>query len=164
LNEFENALAAYLNSAKSSERVPILTDFYLPARNVSGFLKDLKVLEQKLDLDLALFGSYATSIYSLRPKFNLEDKDFNKKAATFLRAGAYIIDRQDGKLAGGTPEGRLKAVVTNTNMKDAEQILYSEVKRIFDQNNILNPDVKLGANSKFTLTHFRSTSLPKIML
>ncbi|MBQ2643572.1 FAD-binding oxidoreductase [Candidatus Saccharibacteria bacterium] len=164
LNEFENALAAYLNSAKSSERVPILTDFYLPARNVGGFLKDLKVLEQKLDLDLALFGSYATSIYSLRPKFNLEDKDFNKKAATFLRAGAYIIDRQDGKLAGGTPEGRLKAVVTNTNMKDAEQILYSEVKRIFDQNNILNPDVKLGANSKFTLTHFRSTSLPKIML
>lgn len=164
LNEFESALAVYLNSAKNSERVPILTDFYLPARNIGGFLKDLKVLEEKLGLDLALYGSYATSTYSLRPKFNLEDKDFNKKAATFLRAGAYIINRQDGKLAGGTPEGRLKAVVTNVEMKDAEQDLYNKIKEIFDQNKVLNPDVKLGASSKFTLTHFRSTSLPKIML
>lgn len=164
MNEFENALPVYLNSAKNSERVPILTDFYLPARNINGFLKDLKILEQKLGLDLALYGSYATSTYSLRPKFNLADKDFNKKAATFLRAGAYIINRQDGKLAGGTPEGRLKAVVTNTEMKDAEQDLYTKIKEIFDQNKVLNPDVKLGASSKFTLTHFRSATLPKIML
>ncbi len=164
INELESALSIYLNSARGSERVPVLTDFYLPARNVGSFLKDLKILEQKLDLDLALFGSYATSIYSLRPKFNLEDKDFNKKVATFLRAGAYIIDRQDGELAGGTPEGRLKAVVTSTEMKDAERELYLKIKEIFDQNNVLSPDIKLGASSKFTLTHFRNSSLPKIML
>lgn len=164
LNEFENALSTYLNSIKNGERVPILTDFYLPAHNLDSFLRDLKVLEQKLDLDLALFGSYATSIYSLRPKFNLENKDFNKKVATFLRAGAYVIDRQDGKLTGGSPEGRLKAVVTNAEMREAEQNLYTKIKEIFDQNNILNPDVKLGASSKFTLTHFRTTSLPKIMV
>ena len=144
--------------------MPILTDFYLSARNIGGFLKDLKVLEQKLDLDLALFGSYATSTYSLRPKFNLEDENSNKKVATFLRAGAYIIDRQDGKLAGGSPEGRLKAVVTNAEMKDAEQDLYTKIKKVFDQNNILNPDIKLGASSKFTLTHFRTSGLPKIMI
>lgn len=164
LNEFENSLSVYLNSVKDGERAPILTNFYLPAHNIASFLKDLKVLEEKLDLDLALYGSYATSIYNLRPKFNLEDDDFNKKAATFLRAGAYVIDRQDGKLAGGVPEGRLKAVVTNNEMKDAEQSLYEGIKKIFDQNNILNPDVKLGASSKFTLTHFRDTNLPNIML
>ena len=35
---------------------------------------------------------------------------------------------------------------------------------VFDQNGILNPEVKLGANSKFTLTHFRTTNQPKIMV
>ena len=164
LNEFENILTVYLNAAKNSERVPILTDFYLPAHNLESFLKDLKILEQKLDLDLALFGSYATSIYSLRPKLHPEDKDYARKVATFLRAGAYIIDRQDGKLAGGTPEGRLKAVVTNTEMRESEKLLYNRIKDIFDQNGVLNPDIKLGASSKFTLTHFRTTSLPKIMI
>ncbi|MBQ3352959.1 FAD-binding oxidoreductase [Candidatus Saccharibacteria bacterium] len=164
LDEFENALVNYLRNIKNGERVPILTDFYLPSWNVSSFVSDLKVLGKKLELDLELFGSFTTSVYSLRPKFNLEDEDFNKKATTFLKAGAYIIDRQSGEIAGGTPEGRLKAVITNDVMPEPERNLYTEIKKIFDPNNILNPDIKLGAASKFTLTHFRDSGLPKIML
>ena len=164
LNEFENSLNSYLSYVKNGERVPILTDFYLPYENLANFLKDLKVLEDKLDLKLELYGSLATSMYNLRPKFNLEDEDFNKKATMFLRAGAYIINRQGGELAGGVSEGRLKAVVTNTTILEPEKNLYTELKEIFDRNEILNPDTKLGASSKFTLTHFRTTNQPKIMI
>ena len=164
LNEFENSLTNYLGYVKNGERVPILTDFYLPAYNLKHFLEDIEILEDKLKLELELFGSFSNSIYSLRPKFNLEDKDFNKKAATFLKAGAYIINRQGGVLTGGAPEGRLKAVVTNAEMPDAEVKLYTEIKELFDKNGIMNPDVKLGATSKFTLTHFRDSNLPKIMI
>ena len=149
---------------KTGERVPILTGFYLPYENLANFLKDLTVLENKLDLKLELYGSLATSMYNLRPKFNLEDKDFNKKATMFLRAGAFIINRQGGELAGGASEGRLKAVVTNTMFLEPEKNLYTELKEIFDRNGILNPDTKLGASSKFTLTHFRTTNQPKIMI
>ncbi|MBR3180400.1 FAD-binding oxidoreductase [Candidatus Saccharibacteria bacterium] len=164
LDEFDNSLANYISYVKNGERVPILTDFYLPTVNLESFLKDIAILGKKLKLDLAIYGSLATSIYHLRPKFNLEDPDFNKKATTFLRAGAYIINRQGGELTGGTPEGRVKAVVENENLPAAEKTLYTKLKTIFDANDILNPDVKLGANSKFTLTHFRSTNQPKIML
>ena len=136
----------------------------MPKYNIENFLSDLKILEEKLGLDMALFGSFSSSNYSLRPKFDLKDKDFNKKAATFLKAGAFIVDRQGGKITGGAPEGRLKAVVSNIEMPDAERGLYEGIKNIFDRNGILNPDVKLGANSKFTLTHFRNTNLPKIMI
>lgn len=164
LNEFENALASYLNHTKGGERVPVLTDFYLPEESLEAFLADLKILEEKLGLDLALYGSYATGIYSLRPKFKLDEADFNKKVATFLRAGAYVIDRQGGLLAGGTPEGRLKAVVTNGEILEPEKSLYEEIKKIFDPNGILNPEVKLGASSKFTLTHFREAGLNKVVV
>ncbi len=164
LDEFENSLTNYLSYVKNGERVPILTDFYLPDYNIAGFLQDLKVLAEKLELDLTLYGSFATGIYNLRPKFNLEADDYRKKATTFLRAGAYVISRQGGKLAGGTPEGRLKAVVTNGEMPEPEKALYTEIKQLFDANGILNPDVKLGANSRFTLTHFRSVNQPEIML
>ncbi len=127
----------------------------MPSRNLASFVKDLSILSKKLDLDLSLFGSYNNSIYSLRPKFKLDDPEYNKKIATFLRAGAYVINRQEGLLAGGAPEGRVKAIVTNTEMLDSKKDFYSKIKKIFDQNNILNPDVKLGASSKFTLTHLR---------
>ncbi len=155
INEVENALPSYLNRLRNNRRVPILTNFYLPSRNLASFVKDLGILGKKLDLELSLFGSYNNSIYSLRPKFKLDDPEYNKKFATFLRAGAYVINRQEGLLAGGAPEGRVKAIVTNTEMLDSKKEFYSKIKKIFDQNNILNPDAKLGASSKFTLTHLR---------
>lgn len=164
LNEFENSLSSYLRTSKEAERVPILTDFYIPASNLEYFLKDLSVLGEKLDLELELYGSFMTSIYNLRPAFKLDDEEFSRKVATFLKAGAYIINRQDGLLTGGSPEGRLKAVVTNTEIRELDKKIYEDIKKIFDQNGILNPDVKLGASSKFTLTHFRNESLPKIMV
>ena len=164
ISEFNNSLETYLSYAKGGERVPVLTDFYLPATNLTRFMKDLKVLGEKLELDLALFGSYSTSIYNLRPKFDLSAEDFNKKMATFLRAGAYVINRQEGILAGGTPEGRLKAVVTNDEMPESEKEVYEKIKKMFDSNNILNPDIKLGASSKFTLTHLRAAEDKKIVL
>ncbi len=161
ISEVENSLPSYLNQLRNSERVPILTDFYLPGRNLASFVKDLGVLEKKLGLELSLFGSYNNSIYSLRPKFKTDDPEYNKKFATFLRAGAYVINRQEGILTGGAPEGRVKAIVTNTEMLDAKKSFYSEIKKIFDQNNILNPDAKMGANSRFTLTHLRGADAPK---
>lgn len=164
LDEFQSSIVNYLNHVRNGERVPILTDFYLPEKNLPNFLEDLKILEEKLKLKLELYGSFATSIYSLRPKFNLEEEDFNKKAVTFLKAGAFIIDRQGGNLAGGGAEGRLKAIVTNAQIPEAEKKLYEDIKDIFDQNKILNPDVKLGTSAKNTLTHFRTVSLPKIMV
>lgn len=161
INEVENALPSYLNRLRNNRRVPILTNFYLPSRNLASFVKDLGILGKKLDLELSLFGSYNNSIYSLRPKFKLDDPEYNKKFATFLRAGAYVINRQEGLLAGGAPEGRVKAIVTNTEMLDSKKEFYSKIKKIFDQNNILNPDVKLGASSKFTLTHLRGLEQTK---
>lgn len=164
LNEFENSLISFLNQAKTGERVPIVTDFYLPARNLGNFLGDLKILGKSLKLDLAIYGSYSASNYNLRPKFNLEDEDFNKKVLAFLRAGAFIIKRQGGSLTGGTPEGRIKAIVTNTEMSESERNLYLEIKHIFDRYDIMNPAVKLGADSRFTVRHFRTTGSAKIVI
>ena len=155
LDEFENSLISFLNQARSGERVPIVTDFYLPAKNMQGFLNDLAILENSLKMELAIFGSYSASNYSLRPKFNVEKKDFGKKAVTFLRTGAFVINRQGGAITGGGPEGRVKAIVTNAAMPADERKLYSEIKTLFDRYDIMNPGVKLGADNAFTLRHFR---------
>ena len=99
----------------------------------------------------------------MRPKFRLSDKDFSKLATTFLRTGAFIVKRQGGSLTGGTPEGRLKAMVTNADMPAEERELYSEIKDLFDRYHILNPDVKLGADANYTVRHFRSNVINPLM-
>lgn len=156
LNEFENSLISFLNHTRSSERPAIVTDFYVPPRNMSSFINDLAVMGAGLGLDLAVYGSYATANYHLRPKFNVEADDFNKQATAFLRAGDFVISRQGGTIAGGTPEGRVKAVVTNASMPELERQLYNEVKQAFDRYDIMNPGIKLGADARYTLRHLRS--------
>ena len=164
LDEFENSLASFLNQVRTGERVPIVTDFYVPARNLRNFYADLEVLKKSLKLDLYLYGSYSASNYSLRPKFKLEDEDFNKKMLAFLRASNYIINRQSGSITGGAPEGRVKAIVTNMDMPEDEKKLYTGIKKIFDRYGILNSGIKLGAEPRFTVKHFRTTGSNKIVI
>ena len=164
LDEFENSLIIFLNSTRSGERVPLVTDFYLPAGSLARFVEDLKVLEKSLKLDLALYGSYSASNYHLRPKFKVEDKDFSRKAVAFLRAGNYIIEHEGGSITGGSPEGRVKAIVTNEEMGESERGLYSTIKEIFDPRDIMNPAIKLGADPRFTITHFRTSSSSKVVI
>ena len=164
LDEFETSLTSFLNQVRTGERVPMVIDFYLPANNVLRFLDDLTVVEKSLKMELKLFGSYTSSNYNLRPKFNLEDEDFAKKALAFLRASNFIIERQGGSITGGSPEGRVKAIVTNPSMSEKEKTLYLEIKNIFDPRGILNADIKLNADPKFTVKHFRTTNLAKTVL
>ncbi|MBQ9180635.1 FAD-binding oxidoreductase [Candidatus Saccharibacteria bacterium] len=156
LNEFENSLVSFLNCTRSGERPPILTDFYVPERNLSSFINDVVVLGNGLGLDLAVYGSYVTSNYHLRPKFDVEDPEFNKKATAFLKAGAFVVKRQGGSITGGAPEGRVKAMVTNDELTALEKKLYAGIKSTFDRYEIMNPSVKIGADARFTVRHFRN--------
>lgn len=164
LAEFENSLSSFLNQVRSGERVPLVTDFYLPPQNIANFLEDLKILSNNLKLDLALFGSYLTANYNLRPKFKVDDEEFAKKALTFLRAGNFVIKRQGGSITGGSPEGRVKALVTNSGMAMMEQAFYLSIKDIFDHYHIMNPDIKLGTDVKSTIKHVRTDGTSKIVI
>ena len=163
-DEYENAILNYLNLPKNGEHVPLLTDFYLPNENLQAFLSDLKVIEKKLKVALPIFGSYANANYNLRPTMSPADLDFANKALTLMKAGVFVINRQGGSLVGGTPEGRVKALVVNDSLDSARKDFYLKIKDTFDPNHILAPDIKLGANKDFTLRHFRTTIPSKIVI
>lgn len=155
LDELSNSLVSFLNQARNGERVPLMVDFSVPTAGLAGFIDDIQVLEKNLGLELALYGSYAANCYSLRPKFNVAEKDFNKRATTFVRTGAYIIKRRGGDLAGAGAEGRIKALITNDEMPADRMALYAGIKGAFDKYEILNPGAKLGADAAYTVRHFR---------
>lgn len=164
LDEFENSIESYLNSANNGERVPLLSNFTIPGENLVSFIKDLAVLEQKIRLDLPVFGSFITSTYSTRPSLRIGEPNLEQRAAILLKTGDILISKHGGAIAGGYPEGRVKSVVTNENFSKEEKTFYQKVKAIFDPKDILGADAKLGTDKSFTLKHLRTTKTPKIML
>jgi FAD/FMN-containing dehydrogenase len=140
-----------------TEHLPLLSNFYIPAVNLASFLKDLSVLEQKLRVELPLIGSFSASNYQIRPAIKMNAEKADQKIYALLKAGELIINRNGGSLTGGSPEGRIKAVIVNPEYDADVKALYQNIKTVFDPKNILNPDAKLGADLKNVVRHLRTT-------
>lgn len=159
-----NVLASYLNDDSDGERAPIISNVYVPADELQNFVYDLHYLEEKFKLSLPLYGSYATSIYSVRPDIKISTDSGRRFVVEFLRDFNTLLKMHYGSLAGGSPEGRLKALLTNRDLDPAEKKFFKAIKDTFDPNHILAPDIKLGADPRTTSHHFRTTPNTSIMI
>jgi len=161
--ELDSVVNAYLNDGVDGERVALMDNVRVPAENLPDFLSDLKKLEKKFERDLPIYGSYGTSSYSVRPKFQLDTLEDRQKVMNFLKTYSDLVVKHDGEVAGSGSEGRTKAIVTTPKLRREEKALYEAVKKIFDPQNILNPEVKLGIDLKNTVRHLRTSNNPGVV-
>ncbi|MBR5408321.1 FAD-binding oxidoreductase [Candidatus Saccharibacteria bacterium] len=152
-----SAIISYLNDDVRGERVPLVDDFYVPPEKLANFLTDLKDLEKSENQELPIFGSFSTSNYNIRPDIQLNSVSGRQFVVKFLKTFNALLQEHDGSITGGSPEGRVKASVTNPEFTDEEQDLYDKIKTIFDPNQIFNPDIKLGATPNATVRHIRTS-------
>lgn len=153
--EFRTALLSFLNDNLSGERLPMIDDVYIPSYKLTEFIDGLKMIEQTLDLELPVFGSFATSNYHVRPEIDCTTVVGRKQMIAFLRQYGRLVQSVGGSVTGGSPEGRVKALVA-PKFSAEEQALYSAIKDAFDPNHILNPGVKLDVDPTTVIRHFRN--------
>lgn len=154
--EINNILISYLNDCDNGERTPVLDDVFIPSVTFGNFLNGLKGLERTLGLELPLYGSFSTSCYTVRPNFNCAALDDRHKLVDFLKTYSNLVDSCNGSITGNGPEGRIKALMMEKTLGVGERQLYVAIKEAFDPNNILNPQVKLGANPREIVSHLRT--------
>jgi len=156
-DELNSVLTCYLNDDGDGERLPIADDVYIPSYKFEDYINKLKMLEETLELQLPIYGSFATSNYTVRPEIDYTAVDGRRKAIQFLQQYGQLVRDCNGSLTGGSPEGRTKALPLNEIYSESERDLYTAIKDAFDPNHILNPGVKLGAELANTLKHMRTT-------
>lgn len=154
--ELQAAVLSFLNDDLAGERTPVLDDVYIPQYKLSEFFDGVREIGEILGQELLIFGSYLTSNYNVRPEFDCRSIDGRRLVIQFLRLYNNLVRSLGGSLTGGSPEGRVKAISTLEDMDAREKNLYLDIKNAFDPQNILNPDVKLGAELKSTIRHLRT--------
>lgn len=152
--ELHSALVSYLNDGIRGERPPILDDTFLPDDQLPYFLAELAELEEKLETPLPIFGSFATSNYSVRPEIHLDQVSGRQLALKFIKEYSLLVAKYKGSLTGGGPEGCVKALAFK--IPPNHHAFYTDIKKLFDPENILNPEIKLGASVKPTIRHLRT--------
>ncbi len=156
-NEIYTLVDCYLNDENSMERPSLVDDFLMSGDNLVKFVQKVVTIEKSLKQDLPIFGSFATEIYTVRPDFNLSDVAERKRAMQFLRYFGKIVKECGGTFAGGSSEGRVKGLISTPELTKREQEFYKKLKKIFDPNNFMNPETKLGASFADVVRHLRTS-------
>lgn len=155
--ELKSMMLIYLNDGMKSVRPPLVDDAYVPATRVADYHDLVQMLAGKYKIQLPMYGSPLTGHYSVRPKVDLSSVQGRQFTLAFMRDYSKLVTFCGGSLAGGAPEGRLKAVFTNQVMKAEVAEFYGEVKRIFDPYGVMNPGLKLEANLPAVVKRLRTS-------
>lgn len=161
--ELDSILSIYLNSLPRAVRAPIADDVYIPNRNLKKYFTSIADLEKKFKTSLPVFGSALQKNYSIRPEIDLTSVTGRQFVLSFLREYNDLVTSCDGKLAGGSPEGRLKAICANTHLSPELKAISKEIKDIFDLNGILNPGIKQDATLRAVVRELRTSYTPGII-
>lgn len=163
-NHIATSISSYLNDDASGERIPLINDVFVSKTELPNFFVGLRALEEKLEIPLPIFGSYSANNYSIRPNIDLSDVRGRRFALELLREFNTLLSKHYGSIVGGSPEGRVKALVTNPDLPDVEKEFFKDFKAIFDPNNILAPDIKFNTNLRSTIRHLRTSYTPYIVV
>ena len=155
-------MLSLLNQSLPTERPPLLDDVRIPLAHLPNFLEHLLNFSDELGLDLPVFGSVLQNNYSVRPAFHLNTVAGRKFALRFLREYAALVATNHGSITGGSPEGRIKGIITNPTLTAQELALYQEIKDLFDPHHIFNPEAKLGATLPQVIRSLRTIQTPEL--
>ena len=156
-SELKSILSVYVNSGLKGVRVPLVDNAYIPTGRLTDYCSLLVVLGKKYKMELPMFGSILMNHYSVRPKVDLETVLGRQLALAFMRDYTKVVTVCGGALVAGTPEGRLKAALTNDMMDVKLASLYGEVKKIFDPQGIMNPGIKQEATLRAVVRQLRTS-------
>jgi len=163
-NHIATSISSYLNDDAKGERIPLINDLYISKAELPNFFVDLRLLEDKLNTPLPIFGSFSANNYSIRPDIHISDIKGRRFALELLKEFNSLLDNHHGSIVGGNPEGRVKALVTNQSLTEKEKQLHTDLKQIFDPNNILAPDIKSNTDVRATIRNLRTSYTPYIVI
>ncbi len=150
-------LTAYLNDTGATQHLPLLDDTFVPEDKQKEYLEGINKFAAALKTPLALYGNLDHNLFTFRPAFNLNNSDDRRKMIKLIRIYVDFLDQIGASLCGNASDGRLLAMFGNSKRDAKQMALESEVKKIFDPADILNPGIKHEVDARVVLKHFRTS-------
>lgn len=134
----------------------ILSGFYVPREAFGAFIEGLDAIGEKLSLDLPLYGSALTSIYSLRVPLSPKSVTDKQKIFKLIDAVAELVAEYDGALAANNGEGRLLSPAVKGRWPEELALMNEQIRDVFDVHRIANPQTKNSPSVKEVAKLLRS--------
>lgn len=126
------------NAKGDAKPVTVVEDIAVAPEKYVAYFHDFEDLLAKYGLRCAYYAHISTGELHNKPLFNLKDEEQVSKFREFAREAALLVKKYGGSLSGEHGDGRLRGEFLPLMVGERNYLVFKEVKRIFDENNVLN--------------------------
>lgn len=119
-------------------------DAAVPPDNLAAYLQDFQKLLGKFGLDGLLYGHFGDGCVHVRLNMPLGSAAGLGKSRDFLFAAAQLVGKYGGSISGEHGDGRARSELLPEMYSPEAVGLFSQVKALFDPENLMNPGVLTG--------------------
>lgn len=116
-------------------------DSAVPPSSLAAYLSEFELLLEEHGLTGVPYGHFGDGCLHVRIDFRLEASDGRRRYREFLLDAARLVGMHGGSMSGEHGDGRARSELLSFMYSPQVLGLFSDVKRLFDPENLLNPGV-----------------------
>jgi len=121
-----------------------IEDTIIPTEKIPAFLKGLYDIYEKYNIESAILGHASEGNFHTRPFLNLKDSSDIQKMKMIASDVFDFVTSLGGSISGEHGDGIVRSEYIQKYYGGLYDV-FCEVKRIFDPENVFNPNIKVGA-------------------
>ncbi len=116
-------------------------DAAVPPERLGDYLRDFEALLAKHGLHSLPYGHFGDGCVHARIDFPFDEADGRARYRAFMLEAAEMVASHGGSMSGEHGDGRARSELLPKMYSPQALTLFSQVKALFDPNNLLNPGV-----------------------
>jgi len=161
--DFRKAGLGVLSNMKGDHKpVAVIEDTAIRPIDLPNFAVDIQTMLKKYDKDCVFYAHVGTGELHLRPILNLKSSQDVIIFRKIAKDTADIVKKYRGSLSGEHGDGRLRGEFIPFMVGDSNYKLLLRVKKVFDKDNILNPEKIIDTPQMNTSLRYRVENHEKV--
>lgn len=136
---------------------PFIDDLVVPPQHLTQFLPEVREILDSYKFLATIAGHMGDGNFHIIPLMRIEDKLERIKLAPAMREVNALVLKYGGSLSGEHNDGMSRGPWLYQMYSRSMMQHFKELKHIFDEDNIFNPDKKTDAHWEFSISHLRQS-------
>ncbi|MEI7735059.1 MAG: FAD-linked oxidase C-terminal domain-containing protein [Ferruginibacter sp.] len=142
------------NLPGDEKAVPVIEDTAVDVNDLPAYIRDFNKILKKHNLYSVHYAHAGSGEIHLRPIINLKTVEGNQLFRTIAEEIATLVKKYNGSLSGEHGDGRLRGEFIKQMVGEKNYALLKEIKKIWDPENIFNPNKIVDTPSMNTMLRY----------
>ncbi len=143
------------HNVQGGHTAPFIDDFVVPPPHLPEFLPKLTKILEGSDLLYTVAGHLGNGNFHIIPLMKLQNEPERDKIAPVMEQVNALVMQYQGSLSGEHNDGLVRGPFLHQMYSKKMLGYFTQIKRIFDPQNIFNPHKKMDATWDYSKAHIR---------